>query len=99
MGHPGIDGPRGPKGTAGNVIFYCYLKMNEDNRKEKTRLYLLSEQANKELRDHKARGAGRDQWDPVESLDHLVLERKETKVKNVHVYVNHVESIGGYSDN
>lgn len=36
-------------------------------------------QVNLVLRAHQARGAKRDQWDPVERLDHLGLERKETK--------------------
>lgn len=61
--------------------------MSEGTRKEKTQLGFLSEQVNRVLRGHRARGAGRDQWANVEKLDHLVLERKETKVENEHVYV------------
>ncbi|KAM7418398.1 hypothetical protein PAMA_015835 [Pampus argenteus] len=83
MGHPGVDGSRGPKGSAGNVCFSSASLFFEDTRKEKnkekTQLGLLSNQVNQVPRDHQARGAGRDRWAPAERLDHLVLERKETK--------------------
>ncbi|KAI9538524.1 hypothetical protein NQZ68_014285 [Dissostichus eleginoides] len=36
-------------------------------------------QVNKVLRVHQARGAGMDQWAPVERLDHQVWEKKETE--------------------
>lgn len=46
------------------------------------RIVSFFDQVNQVLKDHRVNVAETDRWAPVESPDHLVSERRETKVES-----------------